>query len=310
MISRVEASRMNRPRTFFFNRFRVKIRPTAKWSRVRLSAVLSFAILLLTTGPSVRCNSVAVVAAPGPPLRLKQNARITVLLDGKPLPGRKIDVWQAKAYPYRAANAAASLITDSSGSVQLPEMPPGQYFIAPWPVWPPDFARSLLVCLVPCPDDGLETIDLVPTTVHGPLQVLDRDTLALGELRFEIAPLRDPDRMRLLSTVEQQPITSRISEFRGVVQDTSGAIIPGAWIDVVVKGTEGKKRAALLRADNSGRFSSHLPDGDYVALIESPGFKVRVVSFTIASTGAAIDLQIVLDIGSTAVTTTVSDLRP
>ena len=299
--------RMNGPHLAFFNGCRGIIWPTAKWSRARLSAVFSLAILLLTNGPSLRCNSV-LVEAPSKPIPLKQKARITLLLDGNPLPGRKIDVWLVN--PYRAGNSAASLVTDYDGSVQLPELPPGRYSIAPSQVWPPDFALSVLVCLVPCPDDGLETIDLVPTTLHGPLQVVDRDTLALSELRIEIAPTRSLGWIPLISTVEQQPITSRMSELRGVVQDRGGAVIPGTWITVVVKGTEGKKRAALLRADSIGRFSAHLPEGDYVAIIESPGFKVVAVSFTILSTGTGINLQIVLDVGSTTQTVTISDLRP
>ncbi|HLY43562.1 MAG TPA: carboxypeptidase regulatory-like domain-containing protein [Terracidiphilus sp.] len=235
-----------------------------------------------------------------------QKARFTVLYDGKPSPNTKVEVTQ----PGRAGYIAV-LTTYNDGKFILPALSPGRYTISAAHA---NYSsrNSLDVCIVPCDDYRLEVVHFVPTTLHGPLRVLDANALALSEVRMEISPRPDPVLGHLLADAEQQPITKHLAAFRGVVKDQSGAVIPGAWINVVVKGSGGKNRAASMYADQDGQFSAQLPPGEYVAFIQSPGFKSSVVSFTIANEAAADSLEIVLDIGmqTTTVTLSAAQMQP
>jgi hypothetical protein len=264
-----------------------------------LRSILVLAILLVIAAPSMQCLNVTVVGSELP-IRLKQKARIKVLFDGQPLAAAEIVLTG-----YYARNIT-TLISNSDGNVTLPELPPGNYFLGS----PSNTTRRLAICVIPCPDLGIETTVLTPTSLDGPLQVLDRDSLASSEASMEIGLPRDAGWARLIAAAEQQPATERVPEFRGVVEDQSGAIVPSASIDVIVKGTEGRRHAAFFRADSTGRFSAHLPEGDYVAVVSSPGFVVRAVTFTVISTGTAAELHVVLDVGSTTETITLSESTP
>ena len=238
-------------------------------------------ILMLAAAPLTLPALNVTVQVIGPAIPLKPHARIAVTVDGQALRDVKIAVWQG----YNSGTSA-DLITDEQGEVILPDLPPGKYFIGSWPAWSPDFGGALDVCIAPCPDDGLETIDLTQDSLRGPMRPIDRDAFALSEIRMEIGPRRDPSWVASLKAAEQQISPSTVQAFRGVVHDPSGAIIPGATIDIMVKGTQGKTHAALILSDNSGKFSADLPNGDYVAMISSPGFQIQTLSFTIAATGS------------------------
>jgi hypothetical protein len=259
-------------------------------------------ILMLAAAPLTLPALNVTVQVIGPALRLKPHARIAVTVDGQTLRGVKIAVWQGNN-----SSTIVDLITDEQGEVTLPDLPPGKYFIGSSPAQSPSFGGPLDVCIAPCPDDGLETIDLTQDSLRGSLHPIDRDAFALSEIRMEIGPRRDPSWAASLKTAEQHTMTSSVQTFHGVVHDQSGAVIPGAMIDVLVKGTEGKTHAALIRSDNSGKFSAELPSGDFVAMISSPGFQVQTFSFTIAASGSADDVQIVLIVGSETQTVTVGD---
>lgn len=276
---------------------RSPLRAPVRWSRGLLSATLFLAV-----GPALFCLNVSVQWPPDP-IPIAQKARITVLYDGKPSPNTQVKINQLGR-----AGDIAILITDADGSVILPELPPGRYFISAT-YTTESFRQSVEVCMAPCGDYGRDVVHFVPTTLYGPLRVLDVNALALSEVHMETRPMPDPGSDSMLAAAEQQPITHRLQDFRGVVQDISGAVIPGAWINVVVKGTGGKNHAASLYADKDGRFSAHLAPGDYVAFIQSPGFKTSVVSFTITPTYSASPLLIVLNVGSETTTVTITEAR-
>ncbi len=276
------------PRLFGSPRATISRSYRSFWARI--AQVFLPALLILISAPFLHCS--VTVEAPSPPLPLQRNARVSVVYDGKPSPDITI---QIQSNDRRASSIRVA--TDSQGVAILPDLPPGRYWISTEPLWIGGHTASLFVCLVPCADDGLEIIHFAPTTLAGPLRVLDRDDLALSEIRIEIGPAHDPDWRLLLSIAGQQQITNRMPEFYGVVQDRSGAVIPGAWIDVVEKGTDGKKHATSLHSDREGRFSAQLPAGDYEAFIQSPGFKIRVMSFTIAPEETMNSLRIILDVG-------------
>ncbi len=261
----------------------------------RLWPILFAASLLLLPTAPLPCESVVVIGLPSPPLRVKQKPRITVLFDDEPLAGALVRVGQVP----QAGNPLA-LSTDAKGQVVLPELSPGRYAINVSAPSGSAFGASVEVCFVPCLDDGLETFnaDVVQERIDAPAHVIVTEPTALSELWMEVGPTRHPDWPQFIAAVEQEPIKNRLPELAGVVQDRSGAFIPGASVYVVAKGTQGKKHVALLSTDAAGRFSARLPDGDYVAIIYFSGFRTSAVSFRIAADGNTGELNIYLDVGS------------
>lgn len=223
---------------------------------------------------------------PQSPIRVKQKAHIRFLVDGVPVPAVRVSLFSDRFM-------VATLASVDDGEVALPEVPPGRYYLAS----PQGFAaHSLALCVVPCPDLGTETTILVPTTLHGPLEVLDRDALAPSHIDVEIGHTKDAELKRLASSVDTQSSAIRTSSLQGVVEDRSGAFIPNAMIEVMAKGTQ---VVAVFFADRNGRFSGHLPDGEYLAFISAPGFSVRVMPLIVTATASAADLRFVLEVGST-----------
>ena len=261
--------------------------------------------LLLAPAPPALCESVVVIGSPGPPLRVKQKPKIKVLFDGKPLPGANVKVSQLPP-----ENISFALIADDKGEVVLPELSPGRYSISASPSSGAPYGTSFEVCLEPCPDDGLETTDLIVESLDGETRTIDRDSMGLSELWMDIGPAQDPSWARSIAAAEREPITQSMMELNGVVQDRTGAVIPGAWVDVVAKGTQGKKHVASFRADSAGRFSAKLAEGDYLIFVAAPGFRIHAIPITIVAKGSTDKLEVVLDVGNVTETLIVSDYRP
>ena len=83
-----------------------------------------------------------------------------------------------------------------------------------------------------------------------------------------------------------------------MVVDQASDQIPGVSIDVVVRGTKGREHAAQLHSDKLGRFSAHLPDGEYVAFFRSPGFFRAHLPIDARKGMSERELRVVLNIGN------------
>lgn len=267
--------------------------------------VLVFVALLslILGAPAFYCLNVAVVGPSAPPIRVRQSARFIVTLNDKPAPGITIVVWTSPP----SAKIVASLITDARGMIVLPMLLPGRtYSVGPSPGADPGYGENIGVCVIPCNDTILETTDLAQESLNSPLHAIDRDESALSEIPMEIGPKGDLASRSLIFSAEKEAAIVQLPTLRGVVKDPSGAVIPGAWVDVVAKGEEGK-RLVLIRADRAGQFTAYLPNGEYVAIVSSQGFRIRVQAFIVDHSLTTGELQIQLDLGaalsSTAPTT-------
>ncbi len=89
----------------------------------------------------------------------------------------------------------------------------------------------------------------------------------------------------VLGAAEKLPIRETVREFTGSLQDSWGAVIPGANIKVVRKGSADKAGVLRLRSDADGHFSAQLTDGVYIAFFSSPGFRTEIVPFEVAGQG-------------------------
>jgi hypothetical protein len=226
---------------------------------------------LLAAGVSAG-ECVTVWSGPAIPEPIYQQAsrevRILAVQDGKPLVGASLSVF------FGAEDKASLLLaTDQRGLAVVSRLRPGRYHIVA--LSPDRLDTAVLYMEVPekaAAQTSSFLIDLTASDLGPPI------TLA--------AP-----------AVNTAPINDYIRQFKGVVSDVTGAVIPKAQVQVYRRGEEVKEPVAKLRADVSGRFSAQLAPGAYVAFLESPGFKTRIVGFEIGPQLQAKDLQIQLVVG-------------
>ena len=91
-------------------------------------------------------------------------------------------------------------------------------------------------------------------------------------------------------------MTSQVKDFRGVVFDLSGSVLPQTEIEVLRKDDLDAGPVLQLHSDDKGEFSEHLDSGSYVALFTHPGFKTYVAVFEVTGTGEQI-LRVTLELG-------------
>ncbi len=254
--------------------------------RKRAGAGPALAVLLLTA-PAAWCS--VRVADPRSFPHAAQHARITVLLDGKPLAGATL-----KVEKYLSWDAVVTLLTDREGRAVLPELPDGFYQVVAWSNLDPGIGGGFDICLGPCLD-AFEIVDLTANTLDGDLTTVEK-AAAISRFTMEVGPFQIPTRAALLAAAEVQPITRTLKEFHGVVRDQTGAFIRDAWIEVVRKGAHGVDKVALLRSEAEGKFAARLPGGEYVALIAASAFQACAIPLAIAQRGDANGLQVVLKI--------------
>jgi len=262
-------------------------------------------VLLLLAYPYSSPGLSVVVATRGPVPYAKQGLQVTVVFDGKPASGAKIEV--RRTYPDKETLV---LVTDGLGKAVLPQLPAGEYHIRAAPATSPNFSGEIDFCVAECPDDDFEITDFTVDSLDGTLHPIDRSALGMSELVIDLAPNRNPQWTQLLASAERDPTVLLIREILGVVLDQSGAVVPGASIDVIRRGGKANEPVAGLQSDPSGRFLIPVSDGDYFVLISSPGFASRALQITVSPSGSTDDLQLVLTVGQAIQTITVAHDQP
>ena len=94
---------------------------------------------------------------------------------------------------------------------------------------------------------------------------------------------------------EEQSLS--MPQFSGIVHDDSGAAVPGASVQLWSVGFETKPPLAVSVSDRAGRVSLSLPDGEYVALFESPGFQSELIRVHIAKDATLARFAVLLHVG-------------
>ncbi len=101
----------------------------------------------------------------------------------------------------------------------------------------------------------------------------------------------------VLAAAEKLPVREIVREFTGSVQDSWGAVITGANIKVVRKGSADKAGVLRLKSDANGHFSAQLTDGIYIAFFSSPGFRTEIVPLEVSAQGEK-EMLVKLQIGN------------
>jgi hypothetical protein len=127
-----------------------------------------------------------------------------------------------------------------------------------------------------------------------------------GELDIDVAKNNDvggfqialllPDQLRSAAAV---PVTTWVREFKGVVEDATGGVIPKVKIEILRKDPAGEideNSMAKIESNDRGRFSLGLQAGAYVAIFEYPGFNLTAFPFEINQKGWS-GIRVTLQVG-------------
>ena len=220
------------------------------------------AFLLLTTTVAAKASVEVLQVSPS-----SQNAKITVLHDGKPLQDVKIDVFTA------GEQLRLYLSTAGDGVIVLPLLPRGRYHIA---------ANAA----------GNLGADLVLNVSR----LRNKQPSEFSLLLF-VRPPRPPTLEQRIAAVEGSGAIERLQKFKGIVVDPAGAGIRQVKIQIFQEGSGGKDRVATTKSDATGHFSAHLVKGTYTAMLQAQGFSAQIQVFEITEEGVQKDLRIRLDLG-------------
>jgi hypothetical protein len=254
--------------------------------------------MLIVASSSALAKAVVVVAERGPLPYMKQGAQVTVLFDGKPEQG----VWVHVSGMSRNGESY-QFATDGDGRVRLPNLPAGSYSISASSDANVVQGGELEVCVEECAENEFETTEFAFASLHGPVVAIDRNTLGMSEIFFDLAPDRMPEFRESLAQAELEPAALTLSELHGVVTDQSGAVIPGASVMVMTKASgQGQKGhdqlVASLSTSPIGEFSASLGPGDYYVVISARGFQSKAIHVVITPDGSPEKAQVQLKVGS------------
>ncbi|MGP8251869.1 MAG: carboxypeptidase regulatory-like domain-containing protein [Terracidiphilus sp.] len=264
----------------------------SRHGHARLAALWAVVALAIASS-STQAESVLVVADLSPIPYVTPGAEVTVLFDGKPMPGAKVRVW-------RHFSADVYLLaTDEAGRVKLPELPAGSFSISASIDGNTSQGQFVEVCMISCRENVFEVTELAFDSLRGPIYAIDRSALGMSEISVEIAPDRTPGFMDAVAKAEQEPASFTLCEFGGVVMDQTGAVIPGASVAVVGERNQKKQLVSALITDGAGRFAAQLDRGDYYVLVAAQGFMSRVFHVVITPQGSPVKARITLIVGST-----------
>jgi 5-hydroxyisourate hydrolase-like protein (transthyretin family) len=244
---------------------RVKAAAIAVWSLLVMAAPV-----YLGASPSVEVLT---------PRKSSQEIRVVFLIDGTPQKGVRVELYRYTLGSGEESKPLVSLASDDEGKVTPPVLSPGRYH------------------LVASAEHNLRA-DLY-------LDVSRKRGKRPSSFSMNLLESQHPTPEQLWAAAEDVPVKDRLEAFSGTIHDPSGAMVSGVSIEVVRKGTQGRKRVAQLKSGKDGRFSAHLADGAYVARFSVPGFQIAFVPFEVTKQGSE-ELRVTLQIGRATEALTVS----
>jgi 5-hydroxyisourate hydrolase-like protein (transthyretin family) len=206
------------------------------------------------------------------PQESSRHVRLTILFEGKPQRGVKVAFYRYELGPGEETDPRFSLTSNREGNISPPSLPVGHYHV------------------VASTEKNLRA-DLYLDVASGKA----KKTSAFS-MQLLTSPFLTPSQQ--FADAEHMPIKDRVKEFSGIVCDPTGAVVAGTSIEVLRKGTDGRKVVAKLKSGADGRFSIRLADGPYIAFFSTPGFRVAIVPFEVTREGQG-DLRVTLQIGAT-----------
>jgi hypothetical protein len=197
-----------------------------------------------------------------------QNPRLEILSGGKLQPDANLAVYNADD------EQKLSFKADAHGMATLPDLPAGRYCIAA--------STSPTLRAMLC------------------LQIADRHARKPRVFSIKLLVQPPPTFEEKLEAVEKAPSGLLTCAFSGTVRDPAGAVMPRASVAVYRQGAGDTAHPLKITTDQQGHFSASLAPGKYAAVIESPGFETRFLTFEISPDAVQEDLHVKLTIGAIA----------
>jgi len=247
---------------------------------------LATVVLILICCPFAASDCVEVKGPETKPS--SQNARITVLLDGKPRGNVKFtltmltrgSIITSNGRPQGNAKAtdalpkmeeARSLITDPNGTVVLKDLPVG-------------------INCIEATDENYFRADLC-------LAVSKQVKNEVSLFTLNLASTLPPAPLSNVQAAAKDAAPERLRQLMGVVIDPAGAAVSHADIRVYKRGSYSEDPVAKAWTDLEGRFTIPLNPDTYVVLIRMPAFKAALRVIEISREGPDADLREVLQLG-------------
>ena len=211
---------------------------------------------------------------------------IKVLALGKPLDYARVEFFEYKMMrpdrwsPAEEKTPRVTLFANARGVVHSPRLPTGEFHVIA------SRGKSHSA------DPVVTQNDLV---AHLYLSVDSEAPENKGAFTMQLMPscnMPPPVPLHWSAADEQMPIKYRIQAFSGTVYDPSGAVVAGAAIKVIRKGTQGKDEVAEVNSDPQGHFAVLLPEGTYIGVFSSGDFGA-IVPFEVIKDGSA-DFKVTL----------------
>ncbi len=194
-----------------------------------------------------------------------QNARITVLMDGKTQKDVKVTVTTTDGQP------KASLVSDSRGVVRLPTLLPGNYCVT---ASAPSMRRSE-ICLAISSHHGKKRFSMILAAPAPPSPTFDEK----------------------LQTAEKKLPGEKTRHLAGVVKDVLGAVIPGAQVEIMPYGSRDLAHTRKAVTDIAGQFSYPLEPGSYTVIFKAPGFETKILVFDVFADAAKDQVGVKMEVG-------------
>jgi hypothetical protein len=176
-------------------------------------------------------------------------AVIRVTQSGKAIRGAHLDLYHEIEHGERAAWAGD---TNRHGIAKPPALEVGDYRVVA------DFGK-------------LDATMLLTVSNNGGIR---------SECNVELTP---PETTKILDSFPEQTSSIRVREFRGIVEDELGAVIPHAT--QILRKPSDEHEVARIHSDERGQFSLPLGHGTYIAVFKVPGFKTQVVGLKVSNDG-------------------------
>jgi carboxypeptidase family protein len=229
---------------------------------MKILAILC-AFLLFASFAAAEC----VEVVPLKPQLSSTDVTIVASADGKPAARAAVEVL------VHGNETLFFLVADDRGVVKLPRLKPGDYSV------------------VATSGDNLQSQMIL-------LHVSDDANGAASAFLMDLKPQTLPSAAPAIASAAKAPVSERVREFKGVVQDPTGAAVSRALIEVFPKDSKNNSTPVGLRTDKNGHFSSSLPGGTYTAIIRSPGFRPWFLVFEITKEGETKELHATLQVAA------------
>ena len=196
-----------------------------------------------------------------------RNAKITVLLDGKPRGNAKLFI------NLPPGQGSRSLVTDPKGAARVKDLPV-----------------------------GTNCITAAENNLSGGL-CLEVSAQSNTESSFRIALAVKPPHLNppeeKVKRMEQLPPPFRLKTLAGVVLDPAGGVIPKAEIQIYNRGSYPREAVMTLKTDDEGKFSASLELGVYTVIVRRLGFRPEFQGVEISPEGKDEELRQILQVPPT-----------